>query len=599
MANTKQKETNLKKKTDRGLFFEYHVKDEVPKTTTSKIPLRKRLEVGAIKMMKLPIMLDIQMMDMVIAFLMKDSVLRTRKTINNIDKLMEAIDPAMYEGQVELESRVHIIRNIVTCILEERFEDPSFIQVYCKDHADDEYTKELVEKMSTFTIKYAESKYLVKKIDNILEYGYVMTCRGLMLEILESIDPSDYASYEKYSEDLVTIARSIVNIYRQTKSLDADQTFSLDGEQFETVIADAVAKLKDRNRIFLTGSTYLNAMLSPGYMSKRLYTYLAFPGKGKSTILLKSALDMRRYNPNFKTKDPEKRPAILFLTLENDIPETVERMFNMTVCADDIRNYTPNQVIQAMREKGGLKLTGKSSIDIIVKEYRNRELDTDDLYGIINDLSDEGIEVCALILDYMKRIRPAEPADSEKGELKNITNELKEIAKFFDIPVITAQQLNRSGAAVIDAALQADKEDVTRLVGAENIAGAWEIQENSDWTCIVNPQRKKDDGSLWFVFKLLKRRYRSSETTEKMRQLDYFNQPFEPGNEIRILDDLDLDEPLGILSLSTEFAPETYKKRGVTNATERKVKDPTADYEDMTDSFFDMNEHDYSEFAKA
>ena len=79
----------------------------------------------------------------------------------------------------------------------------------------------------------------------MLEYGYVMTCRGLMMEILESIDPSDYLSYEKYSEDLVTIARSIINIYRQTKSLDADQTFSLDGEQFETVIADAVNKLKD------------------------------------------------------------------------------------------------------------------------------------------------------------------------------------------------------------------------------------------------------------------------------------------------------------------------------------------------------------------
>ena len=75
----------------------------------------------------------------------------------------------------------------------------------------------------------------------------------------------------------------------------------------------------------------------------------------------------------------------------------------------------------------------------------------------------------------MKRIRPAEKANDEKTELKNISNELKELAKFFDIPVITAQQLNRSGASVIDAALQANKEDVTRLVGRDSIAGAWEI----------------------------------------------------------------------------------------------------------------------------
>ena len=43
-----------------GNFFEYTVKDEPVKNTTSKIPLRKRLEVGAIKMQKLPIALDVR-----------------------------------------------------------------------------------------------------------------------------------------------------------------------------------------------------------------------------------------------------------------------------------------------------------------------------------------------------------------------------------------------------------------------------------------------------------------------------------------------------------------------------------------------------------
>ena len=33
---------------------------------------------------------------------------------------------------------------------------------------------------------------------------------------------------------------------------------------------------------------------------------------------------------------------------------------------------------------------------------------------------DEGIEVVALILDYLKRIRPAEKGANEKEELKNI-----------------------------------------------------------------------------------------------------------------------------------------------------------------------------------
>ena len=35
--------------------------------------------------------------------------------------------------------------------------------------------------------------------------------------------------------------------------------------------------------------------------------------------------------------------------------------------------------------------------------------------------------------------------------------------------------MNRVAASVVDAAIQARKEDVTRLVGRDGVAGAWEI----------------------------------------------------------------------------------------------------------------------------
>ena len=206
-------------------------------------------------------------------------------------------------------------------------------------------------------------------------------------------------------------------------------------------------------------------------------------------------------------------------TTDRQAEKAAENLFSVypdenaiaAVDADDIRNFTAKQVKRKMREKGHLRLTAEDNIDIIIKEYKNRELDTNDLYTIINDLDDEGVEVISLVLDYIKRIRPVERANDEKTELKNISNELKELAKYFDIPVITAQQLNRSGASVVDAALQAKKEDVTRLVGRDSIAGAWEIIENSDFCCIINPEVKSDTQELFLTFKLLKRRYRSSE----------------------------------------------------------------------------------------
>lgn len=138
---------------------------------------------------------------------------------------------------------------------------------------------------------------------------------------------------------------------------------------------------------------------------------------------------------------------------------------------------------------------------------------------------------------------------------------------------ITAQQLNRQGSAVIDAAIQAKKEDVTRLVGRDSIAGAWEILENSDWCCIINPEVKMDTDELYLTFKLLKRRYRSSEDREDLRRLDYFNHPFEKDSEIRLIDDIDMARSVSLRSLATQFIPTDDSKNGKQNAMKRSVKE--------------------------
>lgn len=558
---------------------------------------KKLLNVKNIKLTPLKIKFDITRLDMIISFLYKQSVLRTRKTLTNTYKLFQNLDESLIEGNPDLTARVWIIKTTLRGRLEEGFENDENLMQYCFDQSDSDEFKEKTLKyiLENKKISYEESKYIVKTIDDTLEFGYVITIKGIVQEIIDQIDDQQYKTYKEVSNDLYEIANSIINIKRRTTSLGSDQTFSLNTEEFEEVVEDALQKLKDRNRVFITGIQRLNTLLSPGYLSKRLYIYLAFPGKGKSTILLKSALDIKRYNAGVKTKDPDKRPAVLLLTLENDIPETIERLYNMAVDADDIRNFTAKQVKRKMREKGHLRLTAEDNIDIIIKEYKNRELDTNDLYTIINDLDDEGVEVISLVLDYIKRIRPVERANDEKTELKNISNELKELAKYFDIPVITAQQLNRSGASVVDAALQAKKEDVTRLVGRDSIAGAWEIIENSDFCCIINPEVKSDTQELFLTFKLLKRRYRSSEENEKLRRLEYFNQPFEPNNEIRLLDDIDLPAPLALESLSTQFEA-VDNKRGKENAVTREVKKKKKrDFNDeLNDDPFDFNNHNYN-----
>ena len=72
---------------------------------------------------------------------------------------------------------------------------------------------------------------------------------------------------------------------------------------------------------------------------------------------------------------------------------------------------------------------------------------------------------------------------------------------------------------------------------------------------------------------MLKRRYRSTEENEKLRRLEYFNQPFEPGNEIRLIDDIDLEKPLALESLATQFEAVDSNRGKTNNVMERTITD--------------------------
>lgn len=110
--------------------------------------------------------------------------------------------------------------------------------------------------------------------------------------------------------------------------------------------------------------------------------------------------------------------------------------------------------------------------------------------------------------------------------------------------------------------------------------------ENSDWVCVLNQEVKTETLELFMTFKLLKRRYRSSDDDEKMRKLEYFNHPYEPGNEIKLIDDVNLDRPLMMLGMSNQMTALEDMKRGKKNAVERQEK-PT-----NTKSLYQMVEFD-------
>jgi hypothetical protein len=92
---------------------------------------------------------------------------------------------------------------------------------------------------------------------------------------------------------------------------------------------------------------------------------------------------------------------------------------------------------------------------------------------------------------------------------------------------------------------------------------------------------------------MLKRRYRGIDGNNTSKTLEYFNHPFEVGNNIRLVDDFDLPESLSLDSLSSSFIPASANStegRGRENATERPVKEKKNQFS------LDISDDDYSPF---
>lgn len=532
---------------------------------------------------KIPLKFDIVMLNNIIGYLFKKSSQITRKSLVNMKRLFDIIDERIYEGNEKMEARIYFINRALKAKIDEGFENDDAIINYCSRDTYDKENEEIIKNIDDYKkLNYEEIRYINKAIQDRLQFSYLYNIKDKIYSAAERIDSGEYNSFAEIKDEMYGVCTELVTKVRSAKSVEDTNRFGLDDETFESSVNDIVTKLKNPSRVLRTGIKKLNSILSPGYMGGRLYIYLGLPGGWKSGMLLKTCRDIKMYNQgDIVTKKPGKTPCVLMITMENSLDETVERLFNMTVTSDDIRNYTPKQVIKMLKDQGKMTLKDKNEINIIIEYRANRSIDTSDLYTIIEDLLDEGQEVIALVLDYIKRIKPAEKGKDEKEELKNITNELNSLAKALDIPVISAHQLNRSGAANVDAAMQANKEDVARFVGRSNVGSAWEVIENSDWNCIINVEKKRNTGQYYLTFKRVKMRYRDIGGDE----LGYFNHPFEGENRMMLIDDLYLDKSLSEDSLVSDFdGVDLSNKKGNRTAIERDIEpeeDPLSELQSL------------------
>ena len=504
---------------------------------------------------KVKIKFDVPLLNSLIKYIRCEYV--SQSSLSQLRKFICFVDIDSYEYEDAIYPRLRTLDILTKAITEDGIRDEALLRSYLED----QYSNglEIIDQIGfdRNQLSSTECEYIANAVRVRVQTIAINLKKDALLETLEKLDASTFNS--SYVELVDLVRRQMTEIIGELQQNDSDQgllkEFAFSMADAASLIDRIVKKAKRPASILQTGIRQLNAILSPGFQSGRMYCFLGGSGKFKSGTLLNVAEQIRRFNPQIPAYENGLRKCILFITLENSIEETVERIYDM-YCETNgsIRDDDTQKVIDALRTNGGYDFTATSGIDIFMKYAGNLEINTGEIYVYIKELRERGYMPICIILDYIKRIDSVHNSNGdERVRMSFVAKELKSIAQFYEIPMITAMQLNREGNSIIDAAMRESKQDVARFVGSSSIGNAWDIIEDSDWVCLINPEIQISTGMKFLTFKRLKIRGKSETTENGATPIDYFNHPFEIDRGIRLQTDVDKDHGVSLMSLATDL----------------------------------------------
>ena len=471
-----------------------------------------------------------------------------RQQLDTLMKLFNKLDISSYNYSEDLQIRIKIIQAICDGMVVQNISDQDVLEMYVRDKVPDGTDILLNIGLDENKLNKSECESIEKAISERLKYSYLYSFKNEILDLYDELDKPDFHSYYEATEKLKnSLSNLMIALQNLSTSDEMIREFNFSGYLYESMMDKIVERAKKDSTILYTGMRSLNAMLSPGFEGGRLYVLLGGTGKGKSGTLLNIADQLRLYNPQIKPVEHGIRKTVVFITMENTIGETIERLFDMYNDTNiPLKQLSAEEVKRILRENGKFTFTDNEGIDFDIFYYSDLEICTADLYQLMYKLRDLGKDPIAIVLDYILKLDSTrDNQNDERIRLTYCAKELKSFAQVFDIPVITAMQFNREGNSIIDAATRDEKEGILNFVGPALIGTAWGLVQEADWVGAINLERRRSTNMTYMSFKLYKIRGKKDAM-----QIDYFNHPF-MNNSLRLIPDVDKEKTVStILSAS-------------------------------------------------
>ena len=476
----------------------------------------------------------------------------SKSSIVNLGKLVDELDMRAYSYSPDIVARLKLLKYVAEAKTKFGMNDPEVITTYIRNsYPDGPDLLNECEQLIPDTLNYSECTAISNVVSERLQYIYIYKYKDSIIDCLNRFSRGGWTSYyDTVNEVRDTLQRLLM----QVTTADGTQVgvirrMNMCADNYNDLVDLIVTKAKMPTAVLQTGIRQLNAILSPGFQANRLYLILGLTGRFKSGTLLNIADQICKYNPQIRPIEDGRRKCVLFISNENTIEETYERLFDMYATNEEVlQRLSADDVRRVLRERGRYFFDDQNGITIDFRYYRNMEMSTADIYTIINEMADEGYQVIAVILDYIARVQSVIAQQEERFRLANVAKELKAIATYYSIPVITAQQVNREGNGIIDAAMRDEKADLAKFLGTTAVSESYGLIFEADWVALVNLEKRKSDQKWFLTFNRLKIRGRQDPDA-----VTYFNHPFADEKRIRLETDVDKDRILSVVSLASDL----------------------------------------------
>lgn len=236
-----------------------------------------------------------------------------------------------------------------------------------------------------------------------------------------------------------------------------------------TNVMKAVTELTDDDSAIDSGIPILNNLIGGGFKKGEQIVIAAPPGVGKTLVL--GCFGLNAFISGKK---------VLILTMETSTPVLLMRY---------LQNFTQREKSSIVSDMETAKriMDNKFEMmnnggDLIVKEYPSNQPCANDFIALMTDLEMyKGWKPDMLIVDYLlitaTNDNRLDPGDSYKY-YKRVAEDVRNIAKEYKIPVLTACQINREG--------QAENGGTKALITSKNVSESRGILDTADIFITLN-----------------------------------------------------------------------------------------------------------------